>query len=56
MSGVLDSAMPYHFTDDPRHLQRDPAQVDPVACLRYLNAGISRSPTDLAPVRPVLEF
>ncbi len=34
----------------------DLAQVDPVACLRYLNAGISRSPTDLAPVRPVLEF
>ncbi len=33
----------------------DLAQVDPVACLRYLNAGISRSPTDLAPVRPVLE-
>ncbi len=32
------------------------AQVDPVACLKYLHAGISRSPTELAPVRPVLEF
>lgn len=32
------------------------AQVDPVACLKYLNAGISTSPTELAPVRPVLEF
>ena len=31
-------------------------QVDPAACLKYLNAGISRSPTELAPVRPVLEF
>ena len=34
----------------------DIAQVDPVACLKYLNAGISRNPTDLAPVRPVLKF
>jgi HJR/Mrr/RecB family endonuclease len=32
------------------------ARVDPVACLKYLNAGISTSPTELAPVRPVLEF
>ena len=31
-------------------------QVDPVACLKYLHAGISTSPTELAPVRPVLEF
>ena len=31
-------------------------QVDPAACLKYLNAGISKSPTELAPVRPVLEF
>jgi HJR/Mrr/RecB family endonuclease len=31
-------------------------QVDPTACLKHLNAGISRSPTELAPVRPVLEF
>ena len=32
------------------------AQVDPEACLKYLNAGISKSPIELAPVRPVLEF
>jgi restriction system protein len=31
-------------------------QVDPAACLKYLNAGVSKSPTELAPVRPVLEF
>ena len=31
-------------------------QVDPAACLKHLNAGISRSPTELTPVRPVLEF
>ncbi|MGV0068563.1 restriction endonuclease [Mycobacterium colombiense] len=31
-------------------------RVDPAACLRHLNAGVSRSPTELAPVRPVLEF
>jgi restriction system protein len=34
----------------------DLSQVDPVACLKYLNAGISRSPAELTPVRPVLEF
>ena len=34
----------------------DLSQVDPVACLKHLNAGISRSPAELAPVRPVLEF
>lgn len=31
-------------------------QVDPVACLKVLNAEVSKSPTELAPVRPVLEF
>jgi restriction system protein len=31
-------------------------QVDPTSCLKYLNAAISRSPTELAPVRPVLDF
>ncbi len=31
-------------------------QVEPLACLRTLNAGVSRSPAELAPVRPVLEF
>jgi restriction system protein len=30
--------------------------VDPQACLRALNASVSKSPSELAPVRPVLEF
>lgn len=34
----------------------DLANVDPAACLRHLGAGVSRSPTELVPVRPVLEF
>ena len=31
-------------------------QVDPQACLSTLNASVSKSPAELAPVRPVLEF
>ncbi|MCV7343081.1 restriction endonuclease [Mycolicibacterium rhodesiae] len=34
----------------------DLVNVDPAACLKHLNAGVSRSPTELAPVRPVVEF
>jgi len=34
----------------------DLARVDPEACLRGLNASVSRSPAELSPVRPVLEF
>jgi restriction system protein len=34
----------------------DLANVDPHACLRHLNAGVSESPSELAAVRPVLEF
>lgn len=30
--------------------------VDPQECLRGLNAGVSRKPSELAPVRPVIEF
>lgn len=30
--------------------------VDPQACLKHLSAAISKSPTELAPVKPVLEF
>jgi restriction system protein len=30
--------------------------VEPQACLKHLNAGVSKSPTELVPVRPVLEF
>ena len=31
-------------------------QIDPAACLKHLSASVSRSPTELAPVRPVVEF
>jgi restriction system protein len=34
----------------------DLAHVEPLACLRHLSAGVSKSPAELAPVRPVLEF
>ena len=34
----------------------DLRRVDPFACLRGLNAGVSRSPHELLPVRPILEF
>ncbi len=34
----------------------DLSKVDPVACLKTLNAGVSKSPSELIPVRPVLEF
>jgi restriction system protein len=30
--------------------------VDPQSCLTVLNASLSKSPAELAPVRPVLEF
>jgi len=36
--------------------QLDLAHVEPAACLRHLGAGVSRSPAELSPVRPVLEF
>lgn len=34
----------------------DLSKVDPATCLKALNASVSRSPSDLAPVKPVLEF
>jgi len=34
----------------------DLANVEPAACLRHLGASVSRSPDELLPVRPVLEF
>jgi restriction system protein len=34
----------------------DLARVEPGACLQGLNASISRNPSELTPVRPVLEF
>jgi HJR/Mrr/RecB family endonuclease len=30
--------------------------VDPQSCLKHLSASVSRSPTELAPVKPILEF
>ncbi len=36
--------------------QLELGQVDPLACLKVLNASVSKSPSELAPVRPVLEF
>lgn len=36
--------------------QIDLSKVDPIACLRILNASFSRSPAELVPVRPVIEF
>lgn len=34
----------------------DLERVDPVLCLKGLNAGVSKNPAELVPVRPVLEF
>jgi restriction system protein len=34
----------------------DLSKVDPIACLKVLSASFSKSPAELAPVRPVLEF
>jgi restriction system protein len=34
----------------------DLSRVDPEECLKGLNAGVSRKPSELAPVRPILEF
>ncbi|MBV9867173.1 MAG: restriction endonuclease [Abitibacteriaceae bacterium] len=36
--------------------QLDLSRVDPIACLKSLSASVSKSPAELAPVRPVLEF
>jgi len=34
----------------------DLSKVDPAVCLKGLNASVSRSPAELTPVRPILEF
>lgn len=34
----------------------DLTRVEPIACLKSLNAVVSRKPTELAPIRPVLEL
>jgi restriction system protein len=37
-------------------LDRDFSRVDPEACLLDLSASLSKSPAELVPVRPVLDF
>jgi len=37
-------------------LQLDLRNVQPLACLKGLNAAVSKSPSELVPVRPILEF
>jgi restriction system protein len=37
-------------------LDFDLSRVDPIACLKVLNASVSKVPEELAPVKPVLEF
>lgn len=37
-------------------MEIDLSKVTPEACLKHLNAAVSKSPAELAPVRPVLEF
>ncbi|MEU6671812.1 restriction endonuclease [Streptomyces sp. NPDC046727] len=39
-----------------RDLVLDEPELDPVACLRHLNAVVSQHPYDLEPVRPVVTF
>jgi restriction system protein len=36
--------------------QLDLTHVEPLACLKHLSAGVSKSPAELLPVRPVLDF
>lgn len=36
--------------------QLDLTHVEPLACLKHLSAGVSKSPAELVAVRPVLEF
>jgi restriction system protein len=36
--------------------QLELGQVDPSACLKSLNASVSKSPSELVPVRPMIEF
>ncbi len=43
-------------TNRDTFMQLDLSKVDPLACLNVLNASVSKSPAELAPVRPVLEF
>lgn len=43
-------------TSREQFLELELSRVDPQECLKALNASVSKSPSELAPVRPVLEF
>jgi restriction system protein len=43
-------------TTRDRFAELNLGQVDPIECLKGLNASLSRSPSELLPVRPVIEF
>jgi restriction system protein len=43
-------------TTRDQFLTLDLGHVEPLACLKGLNASVSKTPTELVPVRPVLEF
>jgi restriction system protein len=43
-------------TSKETFMRLDLAQVEPLACLQGLNAAVSKNPSELAPVRPILEF
>lgn len=43
-------------TTRERFTALDLSRVDPIECLKGLNASLSKSPAELLPVRPVLEF
>jgi restriction system protein len=43
-------------TTEDRFREIDLTRVDPAECLKGLTASISRSPTELVPVRPIIDF
>ena len=43
-------------TTQDRFRELDLTKVDPVECLKGLTASISRSPAELVPVRPIIDF
>jgi restriction system protein len=43
-------------TTRERFMDLDHSELNPVAALQYLSASFSKSPAELAPVRPLLEF
>lgn len=43
-------------TTRPLFSEIDLENVEPLACLKHLGAGVSKSPKELVPVRPIVEF